>query len=501
MRKIKEFPLHPFLFCLYVVLFIYAQNISQVRLSMTGRTLMLSLLFTAVIYALAYLSFKDRKKTGVLCTLLLVGLFSYGGIYNKVEHLYYLGKFPFSNIHRYFLLLYFIFYSFIFVWIYRSSRKFSHANYFLNVFVIILFVINLVPIIQYSFSNGSASFGKNTNPNPFLATIGNDNGDSLSQSKNDMPDIYYIILDGYGRNDILKKFYNYDNSNFTNFLKSKGFYIADSSQTNYPYTSKSLASSLNLNYIDSLPNKTLISDQDLISQNYLSYYLKQKHYKIVNVKSGYAITSNFDFADRTIKHGGINEFERSIMQLTILRLDDLLGISTYFTLKGVINGMDQIEKESSPKFSFIHIVAPHPPYIFNKDGSFNTKKPIGHAFWEPRTDYIDQLQYINTVVEKFISSVLSKSNKLPIIILQSDHGPWISSKSEDNIYNARCGILNAYLVPERIKDKLYQTITPVNSFRIVVNDLFEKQFEMLPDIAPDNKEITSNAILNNCLKE
>ncbi len=491
MSKIKEFPFHTFLFSVYVVLFIYTQNISQVTLSMTYRTLIVSFIFTVLVYSLTYLVYKNKEKTGVFCTLFLLIVFSYGAVYNKVEVLYYRGLFPFSNIHRYLFLIFGVSYIVLFYWILKSKRTFFKFNYFLNVFVLVIIFINIISIFRYNFSKHS--IGKEFQ-NPFLENVKNTIviNDVKAKTGTDLPDIYYIILDGYGRNDILKKYYNFDNSGFSNFLKSKGFYIADSSQTNYPYTSKSLASSLNLNYVDKELVDTLISDQELISQNYLSYYLKQKGYKIICSESGYAITKFFDFADVTIKHGGLNEFERSIMELTILRLDDLLGISTYTTLKGVIKGLDQIEAQPSPKFSFIHIVAPHPPYVFNKNGSFNTKKSFGHAFWEPRNDYIAQLEYINSVIEKFITGIIKNTKIQPIIVLQSDHGPWIADISEDNVYSARCEILNAYLVPQKCKINSYPTISPVNSFRIVLNELFDLKLKILLDVAPNEMELKSN---------
>ncbi len=39
-----------------------------------------------------------------------------------------------------------------------------------------------------------------------------------------LTDIYFIVLDGYGRSDVLKEFYEYDNSDFLRGLKEKGFY-------------------------------------------------------------------------------------------------------------------------------------------------------------------------------------------------------------------------------------------------------------------------------------
>src|SRR5690606_20870239 len=66
------------------------------------------------------------------------------------------------------------------------------------------------------------------------------------------PDVYYIILDGYPRADILAERYGYDNSEFLEGLESRGFYIADGSHSNYGQTILSLTSSLNMDYLDTL---------------------------------------------------------------------------------------------------------------------------------------------------------------------------------------------------------------------------------------------------------
>ena len=63
------------------------------------------------------------------------------------------------------------------------------------------------------------------------------------------PDIFYIILDAYGRADVLKRMYDYDNSEFLSFLQSRGFRVCPQAHSNYCQTVISLASSLNMEYI------------------------------------------------------------------------------------------------------------------------------------------------------------------------------------------------------------------------------------------------------------
>ena len=73
----------------------------------------------------------------------------------------------------------------------------------------------------------------------------------------------------------------------------------------------------------------------------------------------------------------------------------------------------------------------------------------------------------------------------PIIIIQGDHGPgaylhWGSL--EQTVPSERFGILNAYYFPDGNYETLYPSISPINSFRVVLNQYFETKYALLPDL-------------------
>ena len=70
--------------------------------------------------------------------------------------------------------------------------------------------------------------------------------DVQEPTKSQLRDVYYIILDAYGRSDILSNTLGYDNSDFLSKLEGMGFYVAECAQSNYAKTDLSLSSSLNI---------------------------------------------------------------------------------------------------------------------------------------------------------------------------------------------------------------------------------------------------------------
>ena len=158
------------------------------------------------------------------------------------------------------------------------------------------------------------------------------------------------------------------------------------------------------------------------------------------------------------------------------------------------NNLEKISKEKGPYFVFSHILTPHQPFLFGKDGEFIMPKTNYYTEWFPITEgrnreqyiaeYRDQLTYINKRMQQVISRILSDSPVPPIIVLQSDHGPCAnldpeSAKNSD--HTERMGILNAYYFPDQDYSELYKTITPVNSFRIILDHFFGEDLELLED--------------------
>jgi len=85
--------------------------------------------------------------------------------------------------------------------------------------------------------------------------------------------------------------------------------------------------------------------------------------------------------------------------------------------------------------------------------------------------------FVNGEIEALIDTILSKSRVPPIIILQGDTG--LDFSLGTTAYN----ILNAYFFPDGNYGLLYESITPVNSFRVVLNTYFGTDYKLLEDVS------------------
>jgi hypothetical protein len=153
----------------------------------------------------------------------------------------------------------------------------------------------------------------------------------------------------------------------------------------------------------------------------------------------------------------------------------------------ILYALDRLPDVASikgPKFVFAHLVAPHPPYVFDRDGNpINPNYPFTLSV-EERTGYIEQLQFVNRKVLETIDGILANSESPPIIIIQGDHGPGTMTNHnslEHSCLYERFSILNAYYLPGVERSSVPMDLAPVNSFRFLFNTYFNGDLEYLPN--------------------
>jgi hypothetical protein len=334
------------------------------------------------------------------------------------------------------------------------------------------------------------------------------------------PDIYFIILDNYGRQDVLRSQAGYDNSALVAALKERGFVFPDCAQGNYPATALVIASILNMDYLDQLGNQPVdFFDESrysilgphiknsLVIQKFRAYGYQTVTFRgymdLIDIQD---VDYYIDFAQSTTYNERLEtyNFQNLYFKTTIfypinealhvypdllVRMSpkflsrffpdqDFLEPRFYKVYQQNIYAFDALERLPqeyvSPKFVYAHIYAAHWPYMLRPDGSMRLPFSEGSS----TEAYLDGVLYTNSRILPVIDSILANSATPPVIILQGDHADgWIDPVQWSG--KDRLKILSAYYLPGGGEQLLSDTITPVNNFRLVFRHYFNEPLDML----------------------
>lgn len=494
---------HPFLITIAPILSVYISNYAEAD----GRALLalcgMSMVGCGVVFGAARWLLRDSYRAACWTSLLGVLFFTYGRVFQLVAAQKQL-LLTYRTWHIIMLSTMAVVLGGAFLLLKRSRRDWLPMCRFLTVASGILLGFMLTSVVRYELAPSPDAAVAIANAETVLpATTSN-------VETAEKPDIYYIIPDAYCRQDVLKNLFAHDNSEFVNYLRSRGFYVADQSCSNYPYTFLSVPSSLNLRYLDaeiephdrsaSRPWSSFLSDhrslkafQTLTSDPLAARILKSKGYRFVHFRTNYWVTQRSEAADLQIGYLPEivqNEFVQVVMRTTALCMFEPSMADMHLH---AFKKLTEMPKHPGPKFVFAHLVTPHAPYVFDREG--NVRDNVQQAMVTNRTkqtdrdEYRDQLIYVNKRLREIIDTILAQSTTTPIIIIQADHGfdSLVGGNHEDppadwDLYaRERLPILNAYLVPEAMRKKLYPTISPVNTFRLLFSECFGESFELLPD--------------------
>lgn len=494
-------PLHTIAFPALPIISVIATNIGQARPTQAVRALVVALLLEAALLLAFYLWRRHIELAAAMASLSTLYFLSYGHLLNLVAHLRH-ATFPPAVP---FGLLWLAIGLLALAITARIFRKLAVPTLALNIVAIGSLILPMVKLAAFELTLRRAS------DEVWRSSSLVSQGIALSPVESP-PDIYYIILDGYGAQETLARLYNFDNSSFLAELRKDGFYVAEESQSNYIQTALSLASSLNMEYLDGLPTSMGELSNDrmplaaLIASAKVLHTLSDLGYQTVAFSTGYRrteITRADDFYRAPLR--AITPTEALLAEESGFRFIGDLSAALGMPLphpgyqahrdqvQFVLDRLSDLGAVPRPRFVFAHVVIPHPPFVFGPDGS-PRNPPLafrandGSHFLGTEAEYvegyIDQVEYVNREVLLVVQRILAQSDRTPIIVIQGDHGPglhldWSSPSASD--LPERFLILNAYLLPGEPRPSPYENISPVNTFRIILGGYFGYDLPLLPD--------------------
>ena len=488
----RPLALHPLLFFLAIVLFFCAHNPGRLSLQENWQPMVWLLMPMLVIEAMV-LRMRRARMVAVLFSLFVVLFFSYGQVFDVLQDLQWNG---WRVRHSVLMLTW----AALFTWgtraALRAKSDLANLTRVLNFVSLILIAVPVAQIAAHSIGGGVLwSWSR---PAPPLVVQA---GEPATQTN---PDIYYIILDRYANEETLRASYGLDNTEFLQFLREKGFLVASESYSNYPKTALSLASSLNLGYIDDLSSDPGRESSDWVPvhsrlRDYRVWrFLKSRGYTFIHFGTRWEPTRINPNADVNVNVFTPPEMIWALAGQTVLHpIGSELGIGLFDQrvlewerIPYQLEKLPGIARDPRPTFAFVHLLIPHGPYVFERDGSFLPEETATQR--SRRENYRNQLLYANRKVREAIGRLLADSPTPPVIILQGDEGPipigypreglkfhW--EAATDAELREKAGILNAYYLPGVKSEKVYPSISPVNSFRLIFNEYFHTKLPMLRD--------------------
>lgn len=490
------FPLHPILIAAFPVLHLFRTNIDEVSAGQALAPLGIVVAGALVLLILARLVLRDIRRAGLLVSLLVILFFSYGYVADAVadwdvagiavgRDRYVLGLWAMLALGGGFLLL-------------RVRRSLREATSILNGVALVLVATTAVPIVADKVG-GTTEVAASAVPSI---------SPTAREPANRKRDIYYVNFDRYGGEDSLQPFFGFDNTPFLSALEAKGFVVAHHARANYPNTGHSVSSMLNMTYLDDVAKQVGASGDwgplyGLIKDHELGRFLKSQDYRYVHIGSWFEGTRTSPLADEVVSYDPLSEFSRTLLETTPIEpLSKAFGFGkdtldprrvAWARVQFQLEKLVRVGNDGKPTFVFAHIIMPHEPYVFERDGSFLNAELMKRRHWH--RNYLEGLQFANEVMKRVADRLLSGPDESdPIIIFASDEGAppgndsanvnpdpeaWTSKTPRQ--LRQKFPILAAFYLPGVAEPGIPQTITPVNFFRAILSLYFGADLPLLPD--------------------
>ena len=491
LKKVVSFPLHIFLLPVFFVLHVVNDHYGLLPTGNILRYLSYYLLFSIGLFLPGLLVSRSFIKAGNWTTLLLMIFFFYGAAHDFLKNSF---EKSFFSSYTFTLSVVVILIILISLLLRRRSSERLTLSRFLNILFGIFVFIEVLLL-------GFKGVGGKERENNF-ALLRNALPDSLSVERKQLPDIFFIVFDEYASSVSLKKYLGFDNSKIDSILRANRFYISTYSKSNYNSTPFSLASTFTLDYLPkpldytSETSKLRLQAFYTLKWSKLFSLLKGQDYRIVNL----GLT---DIKDKPVK-----TFEFSVNDKKLpLYLETLWGrvyrdLGWHF-LKWFPTQAAELEKKNqefiernefnlqstlqelkvqgdTPKIIITHVMLPHGPFLLDSSGKRRNLiadyKTIGY-----NRLYLDQVMYTN----KWITDLAASSNQdFPrprVVVMEGDHGFRDIHLSKTSSREKECMNLNTYFFSDGDYRLLYDSISPVNSFRVVMNKYFGMQLPLLKD--------------------
>lgn len=481
---------YPLLLGAWPVLFLYSENIGEVRLSEAVRAAGVVVAITAAVLIVLTLGLRDSRRAALTTAILSCALLLYGHVETLLGEPSWL--FTAWVVGAVALV----------VAVLLVRRPLTDLSKIVASVTVVLVVLALLPVVQ------ATAAAANAPPSDPAAAVDVDDVPGWV-GQGEPRDIYYLIFDRYGSEENLRRRFGWDNVPFTAALEQRGFAVVDEARANHLRSAQSLASSLNMRYLLDFQERygtqtdDLLGVYDLLQDHALGRILQSHGYTYVHIGAWWDPTEHNDFADVNLGYERESDFLATLWDTTLVAElrrppEQKSGEQRrYGAYLGTLDQLQQLRRAAArpgPTFTFAHILLPHQPFVFDAEGRYQSLEDDGRRGHD--VGYVEQLQYTNDQILALVDELLAvPADRRPLIVIQGDEGPhplnylrgeerYSWADAPDAELFEKLAILNALYLPEVEGVEVptpAPTHTPVNTWRMILSAYFGADLPPLPD--------------------
>lgn len=487
-KLLSQFPFHLILLAPFFISFKYTQYQGLLDKNETLKAAFYIVIGLVFISGLYFLIYKQLQKSAIAATVSGLLFLFFGDLREGFQNSE-LKLLTVFSMYKLFLPL--IFFPFIiFLFLLRKKNTALKTTFYLNLVLLIYSSIEI-----YNEINLFLSKQQKVTKQIHTVTV----SDSLQKT---LPDIYYIVPDCYPSTAYQQEMLSTNNSGFDSSLAALGFYLVSNSKSNYNRTAFSMLCTFTMAYPPWLANNKPVN---AFHYNKAISEINTANAVKIMADNGYHFfnLSLFDFenskalkkekflstttSEMIFKFTFWNYFRSDILASRVLdkahyRKKNMIQTNEpkrAYNKKIIDSLLKGIPNQTKPAFVYAHLMMPHAPYFYDSTGNPHSNDSIyTKDFYTDRKKFAGYIKYTNQTLLNLIRTIQSKTKRKAVIILQSDHGiaDLDKMREADAFKN-----YTAIYYPDGNYKQLYNSISNVNTFRLVFNKFLGQHLPLLPD--------------------
>lgn len=498
----KTIPFHSFLLPVIFILWVYLDYSGLIDTNVALTIFLIIMLLITIAFLILFYFLKNALKAAAITTILSAVYLFFKNIQQSFSGIPVLDMLTHYSVYVPFLAIVVVYLLYKLI----RARQLTRVTLFLNTLFSIYFILALWGIARL-WTNAAV---ERRNIIQQFDTL--KNGTSTKLSQHAYPDIWYIVFDGYPSSAYIRDVLKSDNAGLDTLLEKKGFFLAKHSKSNYNETAFSIAATFSMQYLSWLKETTThlssvyYKAASSVEISPVIQYLKAAGYDFYNL-------SIFDFEDHPSiqKNYFVSGESKSVILYNTLwesykrdirwnfydkQTDNSIipsgekkspfnkrGLSYNDVIIDSLIKLSDITDKRKPRLIYGHVYIPHFPYLYNAAGIPYTDTEDSATIFHDKKRFSEYTAYGRKILASLVEQLL-ESNNQPVIILQSDHGAALALY-DDSPEFYRFSNYSAFYFPDKNYSTLYDSISNINTFRIVLNKYLGQQLPLLPDSTID----------------